>query len=253
MNKKIASEVALGVILLLAIVIGGLFWMQNKKEEKTAQTPAKTTAQSSKDSRIVATDYGFKFSVPVGWNIWEGNSAAADLMNKTDFASVLEAGASALTSQKVKEYQTFMDNWKAQSSEVVVFTDSKTLDLKNRSFSDAGKIMSRLVDSEDILKQGEITMHVGTSEVSLSDPSVNDEKKESRNIKINGNDARYSLIKNGNITDSIIIRMPIKSTKTISGKKVSSLAFTEYVKKNNPNSLNELISFISSLNVVDNQ
>lgn len=252
MNKKIASEVALGVILLLAIVIGGLFWMQNKKEVETTQMPAKN-ATSLKDSNLVASDYGFKFSVPAGWHIWEGNSAALDSGNKTDVTSVLESGVSALTSQKVKEYQAFMDNWKAESSEVVVFTDSKTLDLKNRSLSDAGKIMSRLVDSEDILKQGEITMYVGTSEVSLSDLSVSDEKKESRNIKINGNDARFSLIKNGNIVDSIIVRMPIKSTKTISGKKVSSLAFTEYVKKNDPNAIDKLTSFISSLNIVDNQ
>lgn len=30
-NKKIASEIAIGVILLFAIVIGGIFWQQNQK------------------------------------------------------------------------------------------------------------------------------------------------------------------------------------------------------------------------------
>ena len=35
MNKKIASEIAVGIILLLAIVIGGIFWLQNKKENQT--------------------------------------------------------------------------------------------------------------------------------------------------------------------------------------------------------------------------
>ncbi|EKE25602.1 MAG: hypothetical protein ACD_5C00100G0003 [uncultured bacterium] len=30
-NKKIASEIALGIIVLLAIVVGGIFWMQSKK------------------------------------------------------------------------------------------------------------------------------------------------------------------------------------------------------------------------------
>lgn len=250
MNKKIASEIALGVILLLAIIIGGIFWMQNKKEEKTAQAPAKTTAQSLKDSRLIVTDYGFKFSVPARWNIWEGNSAASDLMNKTDFASVLEAGASALTNQKVKEYQLFMDNWKAESSEVVVFTDSKTLDLKNRSFSDAGKIMSRIVDSEDFLKQGEITMHISsTSDIGLSTAPVNDEKHESKNIKVNGNDARLSIGKISKLVDMIIIRMPITSDKIISGEKVSSLAFIEYVRKNDPSAVDKLTSFISSLGI----
>ena len=31
MNKKIASEIAIGIILLLAIIIGGVFYLQNKK------------------------------------------------------------------------------------------------------------------------------------------------------------------------------------------------------------------------------
>lgn len=32
MNKKIASEVVIGIIVLLAIVIGGIFYLQNKKD-----------------------------------------------------------------------------------------------------------------------------------------------------------------------------------------------------------------------------
>ncbi|KKQ50628.1 MAG: hypothetical protein US70_C0034G0006 [Parcubacteria group bacterium GW2011_GWD2_38_11] len=32
LNKKIASEIALGIIVLLAIVVGGIFWMENGKE-----------------------------------------------------------------------------------------------------------------------------------------------------------------------------------------------------------------------------
>lgn len=32
MNKKIVSKIAIGVILLLAIVIGGIFYLQNKKD-----------------------------------------------------------------------------------------------------------------------------------------------------------------------------------------------------------------------------
>ncbi len=31
-NKKIASEVAVGIILLIAIIIGGVFWLQSKKD-----------------------------------------------------------------------------------------------------------------------------------------------------------------------------------------------------------------------------
>lgn len=50
-NKKVASEIAVGIILLITIVIGGIFWVQNKEsmisdqvlvenQEPAAQTPA---------------------------------------------------------------------------------------------------------------------------------------------------------------------------------------------------------------------
>lgn len=32
-NKKLASEFAIGIILLIVIIIGGIFWVQNKKQE----------------------------------------------------------------------------------------------------------------------------------------------------------------------------------------------------------------------------
>ena len=32
-NKKMASELAIGIIVLVSIVIGGVFWVQNKKQE----------------------------------------------------------------------------------------------------------------------------------------------------------------------------------------------------------------------------
>lgn len=37
LNKKIASEIALGVIVLLAVVVGGIFWMQDKTASNSQQ------------------------------------------------------------------------------------------------------------------------------------------------------------------------------------------------------------------------
>lgn len=251
MNKKIASEIAVGVILILVVVVGGIFWMQNKKEVNTIQAPVKKVVNV--DNNRVSSDYGFNFSVPAGWHIWEGNSAALDLTNKTDFAKVLESGVSALTSQKVKEYQAFMDSWKVESSEAVVFTNSEIIDYKNRSFANAGKIMSRIVDSEDTLKQREVKMSISNAEVNLAETPINDESKEVRNIKIGGSDAQLLISKKMKLVDWVIIKMPIKSNKTISGKNVASLVFMEYVKKNTPNSVNDLTSFVLSLGMTDNQ
>jgi len=257
MNKKVASEIAVGVLLLIAVAVGGVFWIQSKKEIPATQTESKSSIKPKKvntvSDNLVRSDYGIGFSVPAGWHIWEGNSAVLDLTNKTDFASVLESGVSALTSQKVKEYQSFMDSWKAASSEAVVFTNSETLDYKNRSFADAGKIMSRIVDSEDTLKQREVKMSISNAGVNLDEASVSDESKEIRNIKIGDKNAQLLISKKMKLVDWIIIKMPIQSNKTILGKKVSSLVFMEYVKKNNPNSINELTSFISYLGITDNQ
>jgi hypothetical protein len=249
MNKKVASKVAVAVILLIVIMIGGVFWLENKKEEKILQIPIKNVIKT--DNKLISSDYGFNFSVPVGWHIWEGNSSVSDLMNKTDFNSILEKGTSALTNQKVKEYQAFMDNWRVESSEVVVFINTETLDYKNRSFADAGKIMSRIVDSEDILKQREVKMGISNTEINLAEASLNNENKEIRTIKIGGQDAQLLISKKMKLVDLVIIKMPIKSNKTISGKKVSSLIFMEYVKKNSQNGADDLNSFILTLGITD--
>ena len=244
MNNKVIIEIMVVVILIVAFLVGGIFWLNNKEEKKAIQISDKTT------SSLVFSDYGFNFSVPAGWYIWEGNSAASDLMYKTDFRSILESGPIGLiglTNQKAKEYQKFMDNWKAESSETIVFIDSKTIDYKDRSFSNAGKIMSRLIDSEDTLKQREITMSVSSSEVNLKNESVDDKRGESGIIKINDKNARFFLVKNRELVDLIIIKMPI-----ISDEKISSLVFLEYIRKNDLNGLDKLVSFIVSLNISSN-
>ena len=172
MNKKVASEIVIGVLLLIAIVVGGVFWMQSKNTDETTQMTSQSLGDSKKanntGSNLISSSYGINFLVPAGWHIWEESSAVFDLSNKTDFASVLESGESALTAEKIKSYQSFMDNWKVESSEGVVFTDSKTIDYKTRSFSNAGKIMSRIVDSEDSLKQRDVTMNISTAEININ-------------------------------------------------------------------------------------
>lgn len=245
MNKKIVSGIIIGVILLSTIIIGRIFWLQKN------QTSITTAPQITKDSKqtinnTVISNYGFNFSVPVGWHIWEGSSAASELMARTAFLTDFESG---LTTQKAKEYQSFMDNWKPESSDVIDFVNSETIDYSDRNLAKAGKIMSRSVDSKDILKQREVLMTVSNSEVNLTDEFSSDKNKESRNIKINGKDARLLISKKMKTVDVIIIRMPINSNKTINGRKVSSLTFFEYVRKNDPSAINKLTSFISSLDI----
>jgi len=47
MNKRIASEIAVGVILLIAVIVGGIFWLQSKKEEAVVQVPVVDVQKSA--------------------------------------------------------------------------------------------------------------------------------------------------------------------------------------------------------------
>lgn len=51
MNKKIASEIAVGVILLLALIIGGIFWMQNKKETPVGKSQKTNIVEKNNDTK----------------------------------------------------------------------------------------------------------------------------------------------------------------------------------------------------------
>lgn len=55
MNKKIASEIAIGIILVLAVVVGAIFWLQGKKEMQMPEI--KNWKQLiKKDKQIVGND-----------------------------------------------------------------------------------------------------------------------------------------------------------------------------------------------------
>ncbi len=54
MNKKVASEIAVGVILLITIIVGGVFWMQNKKAPVLQTVKPQPTApvEKTQQSRV---------------------------------------------------------------------------------------------------------------------------------------------------------------------------------------------------------
>lgn len=53
MNKKIASEIAIGVILILAIVIGGIFYLQNKESKKNIAPTKEETELSMTENKTI--------------------------------------------------------------------------------------------------------------------------------------------------------------------------------------------------------
>jgi putative hemolysin len=68
-NKKIASELSVGLILLVALVIGGIFWLQGRntyhqtqtKSEKTMPSGNKTnSAQLANPASVFCVQHGGK-------------------------------------------------------------------------------------------------------------------------------------------------------------------------------------------------
>ena len=81
-NKKISSEIAVGIILLVAIIIGGVFWLQNKAQAPVtapvttqpatvAQTPVTQPAvdETANWKTYTNTKYGFELKTPQDWEV----------------------------------------------------------------------------------------------------------------------------------------------------------------------------------------
>lgn len=98
MNKKIASEIAIGVIVLIAIIVGVLLWIQNKKEipiitQTEVTKPIVSVSQPTTQTEAVDetanwqtytnTKYGFEFKHPKGWSVKEDN--AGNMPKETAF------------------------------------------------------------------------------------------------------------------------------------------------------------------------
>lgn len=203
---------------------------------------------NSADSRVVTSDYGFHLTLPVGWHIWEGDSAGSELFLRDDYITVMsraisernsEKGLSTETVRKLREFQTVLNNWNVSSSKNISLTNNENIDYKNRDLAYVGKIKSTPVESMD---------SVGVTQIMVSGAKV-DFSDDSKTIEINDKKARFVINKNFKLVDILFIKLPINSSKQIDGTNVQSLLFTRFVKKDDPRALPEFISFISSLNV----
>lgn len=96
MNKKIASKIALGVILLVVLVVGSALWMQSKKiseQTATSSIPQQTTQanNASQQGRPQSDIYQkiqiknpkatFSFEAPDNWIVETRNSGEKKMSN----------------------------------------------------------------------------------------------------------------------------------------------------------------------------
>lgn len=224
----------LGLVLIIAV--GVFFKLQNEKG-----------SNKIKNLNFVVSKYGFSFSVPAGWHIWNGQSAIADLITENILTSDFKE--EKLTDKKINKFQKFMNNWDSKVSRVIVFTGSKTVDYKNRDFLSAVKIMNIPIDSEKNLKKKAITMYISPTRVDLNSKTINNKEKEVKYIKVGNRKAKIFLVKKYKLVTFFMIQLPISSNKTTINGKVSSLLFTGVIKKGDMSSINKIVSFINSLNI----
>jgi|SRR3989344_1017201 len=110
-----------------------------------------------------------------------------------------------------------------------------------------------------IFRGSDMVVSYGSTEVIISSVGVNFEKeivsnteREIRYIDIVDKKVFLQIGKKFKFVDMVIIQMPINSDRYIARERVKSISFIKYVKKNDPNALPDLISFISRMNITAN-
>lgn len=259
LRKGFIGIMALVIIGVLVIGGGAYIYLQKsqisqKPTTSTSGIQEPLTQPNNPSSSIISNIAGFSFSVPVGWHIWEGASAGGELLLSDSFVSVIDEAIkemdskktiSAETAQRIKPYQEFMNNWAVSTAKTIAFT-SANIDYKNRDLAVAGKIMSTLIDSQDMIDQHAITMFFSSQTIKPLTP-VNDANSERKNITINGTSAVYARSKKYKLIDQIIVQLPINTKGD-----VHTLMFQGFVKKDDKTASDEIVSFVSNLNVKGN-
>jgi len=212
-HKDFIELIALIIIGVLVFGGGAYTYFQKSLTSSKATTSnnvvqERVTQQNDTSQLIISNIAGFSFSLPVGWHIWEGVSAGQELLLSDDFISVMEEAAKEMdskktisveTAQKIKPYQEFINNWTVDTANIMSFT-SANVDYKNRDLAVAGKIMSTLIDSQDMIDQHAITMSLSSRTIKPITP-VNDINSERKNITINGALSIYARSKKYKLVD----------------------------------------------------
>ena len=249
--------IIIGLLVCLVIAVAGYYFYTQYAvpTSNTNLAPVVVTNTATTTPEIVRSNYGFSFTISEGWHVWEGQSAFSELImyyvNSTDFAPLEDSKPLVTETLQNPVYQEFMDRWNIASSTSIELTNAE-VDYKDRDLANAAKYSSTLIDSTDILGLGATQIMISGMEVDLGKAIINNDKRESRNINVNGTEARFDLAKNYKLVDWMFINLPIDSNKYIDGKNVQSLMFNRYVKKGDPNALQDLITFISALNITKN-
>ena len=252
-SKLIIIATSLAAVLFIAAGFTYYFYFYESAQRGQLKTESQQQIiiiEKSASSKIMFSNYGFSFSIPDGWHLWEGYSAVLNLL-ESEGDGFLSSHNVGWTQEQINTYQEFLDLWVPESAKILVFTDAD-VDYKNRDFNDLGKIANTAVDSDDILKYGAIEAIISSVGVNFEKEIVSNTEREIGYIDIVDKKVLLQIGKKFKFVDMVIIQMPINSDRYIAGERVKSISFIKYVEKNDPNALPNLISFISEMNITAN-
>jgi hypothetical protein len=249
MNKKIASEVAVGIILLFAIIIGALIWLNNKKIEK-APTPAisqpavKPSCEDSNisdeliDSAVTEALTGLK-------NPW-GNVSDFELLierieNKLGCTLKKDSGIYTMqpkpsqqsaqsatighSAQSSNNVANILADWKTYKNDKygfnIIYPSSWTLENNYKSASEKGDVGIVGIDNEFITLTSPTNNYINVG-VTKKDGFFSDTGDDSTglgldkfvsigSVKINNQTSQFSFISGQNNTVSSGTLEPIES------------------------------------------
>ena len=94
MNKKIAGEIAVGIIFFLAVVVGGIFWSQNKKDisEQNKNITIEGTIDSFLESPYQDKYYIFHIYNPNRYDVWFSDAEVIGVDNSAKNPQELKKG-----------------------------------------------------------------------------------------------------------------------------------------------------------------
>lgn len=137
MNKKIASELAIGIILMIVVIIGGVFWLFSYKNEKFEKQENQVVMQDEIKSNSIKfifyenTEYGIKFNYPGDITLKEIKS---ELVN------------SAIPFTVGGVYNNFNDGFNTPNFNLTVFEKNSGLKIMKSKTSDNNLFAQKEVD-----------------------------------------------------------------------------------------------------------
>lgn len=232
------------IILFVAVLIIGGIYIYAQRNIPAVVSDSVQYESSSISSNRVSNQRGFSFTIPNGWHVWEGYSAASEIQSQEGFTESFESG---WTNEQVRGFQSTMDSWTVENAKVIAFTNAET-DYTNRDFSEMGKFLSMDIESPETLTYNTTIIFTSPNDVDFNKEETSTEQADSSNIKVSDSGARLIRIKAWSENyDSITIQIPI-NTPDFNGE-VKSLNITKWVKRGDIGAVNTLIDFISKLKI----